>query len=144
MPTARIAIEGDKKLARDMNRLQSYLQIRLGREAVIEAAEVVLEPMRAAAPLGPRQNLRQSIDVIVRVYDKRDKIFGMVGPTWPLGAHGHLVEHGTKERFTRKGASRGRSPGNPFVERTVQAYRGRIMDKLRATLAAGIEREAST
>ena len=32
----------------------------------------------------------------------------------PKGAHSHLVDRGTKQRFTKAGASRGKMPGSKF------------------------------
>lgn len=55
-------------------------------------------------------------------------------------AHAHLVEHGTEERFTDTGVSRGVSPPQPFFYPVIRAYRRRIKGRLTRAGRKGLEK----
>lgn len=74
------------------------------------------------APVGKTGNLADSIGVVKsKTSASRNTGLGAVsaGPRRQRpykGFAGHLVEYGTNERSTKKGASRGRMPAKPFAE----------------------------
>ena len=55
---------------------------------------------------------------------KRNKLGALAGFDRPGGNHSHLVDRGTKRRYTKSGAYRGIMPGNRFwtdTEKTEEA-----------------------
>lgn len=50
-----------------------------------------------------RPKLRDTMRVAARVYARQKRVVGVAGPSYPRGAHGHLVEHG--HRLVRGGST---------------------------------------
>ncbi len=71
--------------------------------------------LKASTPVGPTGNLKKSIGQKVARYSGSGVAIGFIGPRWPLGAHGHLVEHGTKARYAKDGDFRGVMQPKPFL-----------------------------
>ena len=88
-------------------------------EAVKAAGEVVAARAKQLCPRGDAADkpdakpLADTIAVEVRDYDQR--ALAVIGPQYPAGAHGHLVENG-HEIVTRDGRRTGRrARPKPFV-----------------------------
>jgi hypothetical protein len=109
-------------------------------EAMRMAVTPIKKAMRVALK-GHRVtgNLRKSIVDRVRRYG-RGYIVGVVGPSWFLGRHSHLVEHGTKPRYTKKGASRGTMPAIPFAQSAYKSTRKQVEVRLRRKIFEIIDR----
>src|SRR5690606_41294352 len=54
-----------------------------------------------------------------------------VVPRKPKGSHRHLVEYGTKSRYTKKGQYRGKMPKIPFMAPAEKAAEGQYNKKLK-------------
>lgn len=127
--------------------LGQAVQQRIMIRAVDAAANVLVSPLRAAAPIGPTGNLRASIGKEIRRYSTA--AFGIVGPQYPRGAHGHIVERGSKTRYAgtrgkghyRVPAHRGRMPAIYFIAGVYNANRAAMVAVLRSVLQAEIEQE---
>lgn len=84
-----------------------------------DRSKIIVNRAKLNAPEGPRGDL---VDSIGSVRMKRQGL----GTVWTgarrrggkKGFHAHLVEDGTKQRKTKKGANRGIMPKNPFMEKT--------------------------
>ena len=142
MPSARIDLEGQDALIARLNRLRGAVRSRMVLRVMEKAGSILLGPMKAAAPVGRTGNLRRSITMMVRSMNGAGVQSILVGPAWPLGAHGHLVEHGTKDRYSRGGAYRGRMPANPFIRRTYDAHKDEVRTALEEILME-IDREVA-
>jgi HK97 gp10 family phage protein len=143
-------------LRRELKNLPYQIGKRVEKDALKAGAAEILKEAKRRAPRSRRKHasdlggfqaglLRRSLAVSKgrRIRRYRGVLVAVVGPAWPWGAHGHLVEHGTRHRKTRAGHSRGSMPATPFLEPAfhakIQAARRRIREKL----ATGIEREAA-
>lgn len=136
--------EGVEELANRLFKLDNEVRRNIAAKAVDAAASVLLSPMRAAAPVGKTGNLRAAIGKATRRYNTTT--FGIVGPQYPRGSHGHLVEHGTKQRKTKgagpvqfKAASRGRMPKNPFIANTYRSHGATATSTLISVLTSELE-----
>lgn len=116
---ATLQLDGWEELARQLDRVDDQLTKRAKLEAVKAAGEVVAARAKQLCPRGDAADkpdakpLADTIAVEVRDYDQR--ALAVIGPQYPAGAHGHLVEHG-HEIVTRDGRRTGRrARPKPFV-----------------------------
>lgn len=77
-------------------------------------------------------NLKRSVTGRV----KKRKPGVLVGFANPLGNHSHLVNSGSRQRFTKKGKNSGVMPANEFWYDAVDQNKGKAIDELHK----GIER----
>lgn len=63
--------------------------------------------------------LRDSVIVVTREYSRM--VLGVVGSSWPQGAHGHLVENGHIQKL--KDGSTMRVPPHPWLRPAIDATR---------------------
>lgn len=90
------------------------LQERLQR-GTLQAARMLVGPVRAASPVGPTGNLRKSVRA---AKSRTDPLAAFVGPKAP---HRHLVIN-PHRIVTPGGRYTGRrTSGNPFVDAAVQS-----------------------
>lgn len=91
------------------------------QKALKKSGNFLAAKARAEAPRKPRK-LRSS----VRARNaKRDKPGVVVSARHRLSP---IVQHGTKDRFTKSGAFRGRITANPFISRTADRYDDAALD----------------
>jgi hypothetical protein len=112
--------------------------IRAGLSAVKKRAkQLVPEPGYPGDKPGLKP-LRDTIGSAVREYG--DVVVGVVGPEYPAGAHGHLVEHGHKEVLwgVRTGDF---VEGAPFMEPAVDSTLEEQKAAVERRIKAGIEKE---
>lgn len=91
-------IRGDKELVAALRRLPRDVERRVVRSAVNRASKPLRNAFIAAAPSGPTGNLKASIKTRIKKYAE-GMIVAVTGPRWPEGAHAHLLEFGTVERW---------------------------------------------
>ncbi len=135
-----IDIQGDKKLIRKLDRLERRTARSIKRKGLRAGSSVLLKAVRKAAPRDTG-NLRKSMTRKFKTYGGRNVIV-IVGPAWPKGAHGHLVEFGTKPRATRAGQSTGSMPANPFFEKAIRASLPAVNVAMTRKMKEEIEKEA--
>jgi len=93
-----IKLDGYDELLRKLNSIEKTLSEKVGQEMVRAAGEVVAAKARTLCPVGDpthhpeNKPLRDTIAVEVRDYGVR--ALAVIGPQYPAGAHGHLVEFG--------------------------------------------------
>lgn len=117
MAGVTIKLDGYDELLAELNRIDDRLSKRLTREMVKAAGEIVAARARERCPIGDPKHkpelkpLRDTIGVEVRDYGER--ALAVVGPEYPAGAHGHLVEfgHDIVGRGQSKSMGRGRVSG---------------------------------
>lgn len=137
-----LEITGARELQAKFTRVGRSLSDGIASEAVEGALSPLVADMQSRAPVR-RGELRSSISMAVRRYRQSGVVFGIVGPSWPRGAHGSIIESGTVPRRTGLSAFRGSGPAMPFVEPTYEANRDRIQEDLGRLIGSAIEREAS-
>lgn len=114
-----IKIEGENQTVANINmfdmkrKAEAMAVVRKTALAVGRQARkrVPVSPSNRKKSAGSPGDLKKSI---------RSKFFyeglgAMVMPAKPKGSHRHLVEYGTQERRTSKGANRGKAPAQPFM-----------------------------
>lgn len=115
-------LDGDKQLAKLFDELPKSLTDQVLRTTGKKA----LQPVAFAARLAVRRDdgdLAGSIEVSTRLsrrqkrlYAKKGDVAVYAGPTYPAGAHGHLVEFGSGPRYHKKtGKYVGIMPAKPFM-----------------------------
>ncbi len=155
--TAQIEIEETGNLEKLLARLPLAIREKYLKAGMRKAGRVVID---AARPLirkpgykGDKPNLkplRQTLVVVIRSYTKKTK--AIIGPAYPAGAHGHLVEAGhdivrggRKSREGRPvhkpGTITGRVKPHPFLKPAAEATATRQLRALEETILAGVESE---
>jgi len=71
---------------------------------------------------------------------KKRKPGVLIGFLSPIGNHAHLVDMGTKDRYTRKGKYSGRMPANRFFSDTKIQDEGKAFQKLNDGIQRAITR----
>lgn len=114
--TIRIDAEEVTRALDNLDKRQSAKAMK----AAVRAGGKYLKPkMKADAPVGPTGNLRKKVGSRVKKGRKSGDYFAAVRS---FSRHHHLVVMGTRDRFTKSGAFRGRMPANDFVARVADAH----------------------
>lgn len=126
MPPGPISVEFDTKaLARFRKRVERYQGLPLAQrmqKGTLEAARLLVPPVRSAAPKGPTGNLRRRVTAKQRAFrgtftGRTKTMDAVVTSTAP---HRHLVIRGHRI-VTPGGRDTGRrTTGNPFVDEAVK------------------------
>lgn len=128
-------VTGLKEIDTVLRGLPLQLTDRLLQNAAARAAKPLVVKEQLLAPEGPEGALVDSIGVVKERYGSGREIGQVaVGPRRRgryKGYHAHLVEYGTKERFNRRGASRGRMPAKPFAKPAFDATKDQVLGNYR-------------
>lgn len=125
------------------------------KRAMLEAAEPMARDARARVPVGETGNLRESIDVGVRLNSRQAaerrsrahikatgtfvEVFVGAGKG---GAQAHLIEFGTGPRSNKKGANRGQMAARPFMRPAWEAHKQQVLRDFGVQLGREIEAAA--
>jgi len=157
-----ISLSGDKQLLGKLKRISEYAENKLARQGLVLAAAPIIKAAKAniatkgasrnrkgefrasGKPVSDTGNLRKSIGWRLKTYRRSGVIVLVLGPRWPLGAHGHLIEFGTKLRTTQTGASRGVGPALPFLRPAWDANIGKAKSILQEVARLGILKTAQS
>jgi hypothetical protein len=97
---ASIEVKQTAELERIFDRMS---EVQRGvRSGLVKASKLVVSEAKRRVPTGdPKHNpqakpLRDTIGYIIRKYDGGSRQVAVIGPQYPAGAHGHLVEEGHK------------------------------------------------
>lgn len=71
---------------------------------------------------------------------KRNKLGALAGFNRPGGNHSHLVDQGTKKRYTNTGKSRGTMPGNRFWNDAGHTEENRAMQAIYQGVQKAVQR----
>lgn len=137
---ADLKLEGQDELVNTLTELDKAVRGRISTEAVAVAVAVFVEPIRQRAPRMSGE-LADSVGSRVRYYPRRGVVAAYAGPSYPRGAHGSILEHGTVQRQTRKGYFRGSGPAMPFVGPAFASAAGAAESILERELKQRIEAE---
>ena len=136
-----VLLEGEKALARTLERLEARTQKKIVRPAVKSALSPITKAAKRKAPVETGL-LKKSIGNKVKTY-RSGVVWGGVGPRvgfkteMPDGGYrnpvkyAHLVELGTKH-----------SPAQPFLRSALDEQRAAALAILATKIRAGIEKEA--
>jgi len=146
-------IQGWRDLENALRALGNDAQVKaVMKKAMMDAGEIVASDARSRVHKR-HGGLQESIDVrpTLSPRQKRERGRGLkgpgtvevfIGPTWPEGAHGHLVEFGTGIRYTKSGKSVGASPALPFMRPAWEAGKNKVLDEFGVRLGLEIENAA--
>jgi len=145
--TVQFVLTGEKELKWMLESLPRKMSGPVVRKALREGSKPILAAARAAAPVGDTGNLKKSMSpgrgIRIKTYRNSGVTLAVIGPSWPLGAHGHLIEFGTKLRETETGASRGVGPAIPFLRPAFDANVGRAQRIIASVMADGLAKAAA-
>lgn len=71
---------------------------------------------------------------------KRNKLGALAGFDRPGGNHAHLVDEGTKRRYTKSGSNRGVMPGNKFWSDTKETEERKAMQAVYTGVQKAVQR----
>lgn len=157
-----IKIENVKRIERLLERLEAEIREKALKAAVKAGATVLARAMRKKAPKpgypGDKPGKKPLKDTIGTVSRGRGvKQYAVVGPQYPAGAHGHLVEFGTagprkpKRRSLMKfnmgggdifSQEVGPMPPHPFARPAFDESRREIQTAIAHSLVMAIRRAA--
>lgn len=132
-------IAGDRALTRKLASLERKAARRAISKGLRAAATPLVKSARQQTPVGTG-NLRKSLTKKIKNYQGVQLV--VIGPGFPAGAHGHLVERGTAARYRKSGASSGRMPARPFLVPAFIAGQAAAVAVMRAKISAEILAEA--
>lgn len=152
-----LSVTGLDSLVRQLKGIPDKVRTRGIRRALDDGAIPVVMQAKMRAPVDTG-GLRDSIDRRHRNYRRGEFQMVVIGPAWPEGAHGHLVERGTKERPRQKvnkyarmfaealGAefgTTGKMPAQPFLRPAADATREHSKMLIATSLKTFIETQAA-
>jgi len=138
------SVTGVKELDDCLKQLPLAVSHKILSAANVASAKPLVEKEKLLAPEGPTGNLVDSIGAVAQSLSKVNSVGEVrVGPRRRgryKGFAGHLVEFGTKQRSTKKGANRGVMPKKPFAAPAFQQTKGQIELLITTNIAKSIVR----
>ena len=135
----------DERVRARLSKLAGSFLMDALEQAQRQIGQQYLGNLRAATPRGPTGNLQAAQSSKVSIYKETAVL--MFGPRWTGGQHQHLVEWGTKPRFTRnkkgrkvksKKGYRGSIKAQHYMENWFAANKGSIADRLTNEVNAAV------
>lgn len=114
----KLEIAGYEELIKALDRIDDTLTGKVKREMVKAAADVMAKRAKQLCPVGDQADkpnlkpLRDTIGIEIRDYGIRT--LAVIGPEYPTGNHGRLVEYGHQEVLFGVRTGR-RVPPHPFL-----------------------------
>lgn len=134
-------IEGDRELLDRLRKLGGPALAGTMREAVIRAAQPILDDMRQRIH-SVSGDLAGSLGISLR-NGKTGIWEGVrIGPQPPKGAHAHLVEFGHRQ-VTKDGRVVGNVPAHPFARPAIRAKRSEAIRIIEDRLREAVEEAAA-
>ena len=127
----KVEVDADEVI-RALDDLADRDATRTMQKATKQAGNFLAGKARAEAPRRPRK-LRSSTRARAA---KRDKPGSVVSARHRLSP---IFQHGTRDRFTKLGAFRGRITANPFISRTADRYGNEALDVAEREIAKALE-----
>lgn len=136
-----------QELAKAYQELPRTLQRKYFKSAIRKAVkDTNLEPrFKAAAPKGKKGNLKKSVTIVtgfLRSGEFKGQPYARVGygrSKSKKGYHAIIVNDGTKDRYTKSRAFRGRGPATRFAEPVLSQARATGPVSLQKHLTEGLE-----
>lgn len=144
----RVQIESTPETDRLLLRLDSTLRMKYLELGLKAAGRIVRDEAKRRCPKGNqrtgkkegKKHLRDTIKSVTRKYGS--KRLQIIGPEYPAGAHGHLVENGHEEVLWGKRTGRRVAP-KPFLRPAADSTKQQQIDAMNDVIGAGIEKEAN-
>lgn len=130
MARRKMVMTGVKALDRVLRKLPKKIRGRVLQNAVAAGGRVIRDAAKRIVVVDTG-GLRDSIAARKPRGLKRSSGVVRVGPTWPQGAHGHLVEFGTEHMRAQ-----------PWLRPAWDSEKGVALDKIGVSLGRAVERAA--
>lgn len=137
---ANMSLAGADELQGGLKLIGTKGAKRVVRAEMTKTSRRLTRSVKQQAPVGPSKNLKRSIMFRIATY-ANGNIVGIIGSRKGQAPHAHIVEEGTKERFTEEGASRGEMPALHFVKKTYNALASLLQQWLLDGIKHGIVKE---
>ncbi len=134
----KINIDGMEDIKKAFENYLKLLPVDQVESELLDGAKVMYSAVKANTPRGETGNLLKGIKV---------KHLDRLGNDKPRSAivasyapHDHLVEFGTKPRFTKAGKYTGIMPARSFFRETVDTYKDDVMRAMTNDFSAMLDR----
>lgn len=139
-----VKLIGAEEIKRTLKDLPNAVSHKIQQSAHMQAAKPLVRRAQQLAPIH-EGDLSESIGSVKPVI-KRAQFVGevRVGPRRRRpyrGQAGHLVEFGTKRRFTKSGAHRGFMPKKPFMEPALNQTKIQVIGIIRSEMAKSVVKQ---
>lgn len=122
---------------------EKYLKQGLRKAGAVVRNEARKRCPKGGPRTGDKEGKKHLADTIrSEQRDYGEKLVQVIGPEYPAGAHGHLVEFGHEEVLFGRATGR-RVPPHPFMRPAADTTKDQQLDALNDAVRAGIEKEAS-
>lgn len=141
------AVTGSDELDRQLEALQVRIVRRATSSGTNAGMTVIARAVRVRAPVGKTKAVKKNIGKRLVKGQPTGTLLGKVGvnvgkrsaaKSRRFAPHGHLVTLGTVDRYTARGAYRGRGPINSFVSQGFAASKNeagnQVIDKVRESI----------
>jgi HK97 gp10 family phage protein len=143
-----ISVTGDKAVDAALKAMRLELSHQVLGNAHLAAARPLIDREHLLAPVGETGNLAESIGGEKVAIAKANSLGEVkVGPRRTgryKGHHAHLVEKGTKRRYTDSGANRGVMPAKPFAEPAFEQTKGQVESNIGSEIGKRVYRAAKS
>jgi HK97 gp10 family phage protein len=120
-------VEGMKEITNLINGLSKCVESGKVEDAFLAGAMNLQQAAKAAAPVGPTGNLKKDIKVKQLPKLGNNPKAAIVKSTAP---HDHLIEFGTKPRYTKSGKFTGIMPAHPFFRPAIDANKQAVLTQV--------------
>ena len=135
----KLSLSGADELHRTLQEMAKKLGKEKTTAILAEAAKIVTRAVRIFAPKGPTGNLRRAAydkGLPVKAWYPAVAIAAMRGRKAP---HAHLVEYGTRPRYTKLGKSTGIMPSTPYFSGAWGAVKGQVESHIESRLSEELD-----
>lgn len=92
-------------LVRSLDAFSDYVKAKVTRNAIKRGAKVFRDSIASLIPRNPkktpgRMHYKDGVTWAIKNYDKMSRVVAIIGPPSKSAPHAHLVERGTRQRFT--------------------------------------------
>ena len=149
----RVYLRGADELSNELLKVNQFARGGVITRAMRKAARVMVPPLRRATPKSspgdksakaaaknPPGTLRKATGLVVRQYKGGRIKMVFIGHRWPKGAAAHLVDQGTKERFTKTGRRAGKVTAANFVLPIFDQFKSKTQSTFASELKVQIQK----
>lgn len=134
--TISIKVDSDE-VEKALDKLDAKQSAAALKKAVAAGTKYLKPRVKAEAPKGKTGTLRKKVGT--RTRKSRQHAGAYYSVVRSFAPHHHLVVAGSRDRYTRAGAYRGRMPTNDYVGRVANAHETQALNAAEAELARQLD-----
>jgi len=145
-PAIKVSIEGYKELEALLVQIEKEMREKALKASLKAGGTVLKTAAKRKCPRGDeahapdKKPLNETIGIVMR--GAGDKQYAVVGPLYPAGAHGHLVEYGHDKILWGRRTS-DRVPPHPFLRPAFDESKQSIFAAMKKSLEGFLKRMMS-